>query len=873
MRRRKYFFLFFIILHLLFGNSVFAQIKDDFTDGNFSNDPPWQGTVSSFIINPAKQLQLNAPSSGDAYLISGNKLISNTEWQFYIKLSFSPSSNNFARIYLVSDNADLTQALNGYFIQLGEAGSLDAIDLYRQDGISITKIAAGVAGRVAKNLNELRIKVIRDSIGNWSVYSDTTGGTNFVAEGKGADNRYNSTTYFGVYAKFTASNINKIIWDDISIKAISKDTLPPRLQTIQVISGNELLLTFNEPINNNTATNPANYTVDQGIGNPANVIQVSALSVSLHFNNSFTPRNRYKLQLSGIQDIGGNIINRQEQEFVYDLTESAAKFDVLINEIMADPEPPLALPNSEFIELYNHSNKSISLKNWTLSDPSSSGILPDFNIGPDSFVIICPAANINNFNKYGKTFSLSTWPSLNNDGDSLILRNDKGEIIHSVAYTDSWYKDDFKKNGGWSLEMIDVNNPCTGAENWKASLNPEGGTPGKPNSAETFNPDAFAPYLIKAVVENDSAVTLYFSESLDENSLLNPSNFSITPDVNSPLISQPNSPWNTRTALHLKTKLESGKKYSLKINDLKDCAGNSMVTKNLISLGLPQPADSFDVVINEILFNPLSGGEDFVELYNRSNKFINLKELLISTADAANPIKDAKTITGEGYLLAPGDYVVLTSNKKNLEDNYTVKNPDKIIEINALPGFGDKEGTLVLAKKNGQIIDRLTYNENWHYALLQNKEGVSLEKLNPNLSTQKQGHWHSAASSAGYATPTYQNSQFQEKDIDIKNKSVWIDPPVLSPDADGFQDILDINYKFGSPGYSASVDIFDIKGRIIKKLAINSSLATEGSFFWDGITDTNTKAPIGIYIVLVTVFHPQGETEIFKIPVTVAGKF
>jgi hypothetical protein len=221
----------------------------------------------------------------------------------------------------------------------------------------------------------------------------------------------------------------------------------------------------------------------------------------------------------------------------------------------------------------------------------------------------------------------------------------------------------------------------------------------------------------------------------------------------------------------------------------------------------------------------------------------------------------------------PEDYVVLTSNSANLQNYFYVKNPEKIIEMNSLPNFGDKEGTVVLAQKNGQVLDKLIYNESWHYALLQNKEGVSLEKLNPELKTQKQENWHSAASSVGYATPTYKNSQFVDKDINIKNQSVWIDPPVLSPDADGFQDILSINYKFESPGYSASIDIFDIKGRNIKKLSNNSSLAVEGNFFWDGLTDANTKAPIGIYIIYVSVFHPQGETEIFKIPVTVAAKF
>lgn len=870
--RRNQLLLFFIII-LLFASGASAQVQDDFSDGNFTDDPTWQGIPSNFIVNTSRQLQLNSPAAGDVYLSTANNSIQNMEWQFYIKLSFSPSNNNFTRIYLISDKSDLTQPLNGYFIHIGEAGSLDAIDLFRQDGISSTKIAAGVPGRAAKSTNELRIKVQRDSIGNWSIFSDTTGGTNFSAEGKAFDNRYTTSNFFGIFARVTASNLTKIVWDDFSIREITADINPPKLQSVQAVSAKELMLTFDEEISAATANNSSNYFVDKGIGNPAIATKISATNVKLIFSNSFIIKTKYNLQVSGIEDLVGNILVQQQAEFVYDVPELASKFDVLIHEIMADPEPVIALPNAEYIELFNRSNKTINLKNWTFSDPTATGIFPDFILFPDSFVIVCPSAAVTNLSRFGKVISLSRWPSLNNSGDSLILRNELGEVIHFVAYTDTWYKDDFKKNGGWSLEMMDANNPCAGAENWKSSSNLQGGTPGKLNSVKTFNSDAISPSLLRAVVENDTNITLYFSETIDEFSLINPANFSITPDVNSQFVSQPNSPWNNKTTLTLNRKLETRKRYELKLTGVKDCAGNEIAPNTIVLLGLPEPADSFDVVINEVLFNPKTGGGDFVELYNRSQKVINLSEFYLASADELNSFKDPKTITPQGYLLMPDDYVVLTTSRENLQNHYHVQHPEKVLEMSSLPSYPDKEGTVVLAKKNRQIIDRLSYNEKWHYALIQDKNGVSLEKLNPDLKTQKQENWHSAAFSVGYATPTYKNSQFMENDVVIKDKNVWIDPPVLSPDDDGYQDILSISYRFGNPGYTASINIFDMKGRPVKKLANNTSLSAEGNLFWDGLTDANAKAAVGIYIVLISVFHPEGETKEYKIPVTVAGRF
>src|SRR6185503_13450410 len=99
----KYFFL------LLFPLSSSAQLQDDFSDGDFTNNPAWNGDASQFLVNTSGQLQLNGPASGTSSLSTPLNLSSldSVEWTFFIRLSFSPSSNNYARVYLTSDQQSL----------------------------------------------------------------------------------------------------------------------------------------------------------------------------------------------------------------------------------------------------------------------------------------------------------------------------------------------------------------------------------------------------------------------------------------------------------------------------------------------------------------------------------------------------------------------------------------------------------------------------------------------------------------------------------------------------------------------------------------------------------------------------------------------
>ena len=218
----------------------------------------------------------------------------------------------------------------------------------------------------------------------------------------------------------------------------------------------------------------------------------------------------------------------------------------------------------------------------------------------------------------------------------------------------------------------------------------------------------------------------------------------------------------------------------------------------------------------------------------------------------------------------PGDYFLITEDAANLELNYLVKNPDAVIELSALPSYPDDEGDVLLLNGQGGIIDEVKYKDDWHFKLIDNAEGVSLEKIDPAGPSQNADNWHSAASTAGFGTPGYQNSQYRQ--TQLINATIEITPKIFSPDNDGHDDVATIQYKITEPGYVADITIFDAQGGPVRYLVKNSILGLSGEWNWDGLDDKGNKLPIGTYIVYSEIFNLQGKKQYFKNTLVIARR-
>lgn len=768
----KYLLVLILLMPVLYSE---GQVSDNFTDGNFTENPDWTGDTGKFEINSLKQLHLTASGTGQAILATPNGMINKCEWSFWIMLSFNTSTNNYARIYLVSDHEDLKGSLNGYFLQIG--GSNDSVSFFRQSGNQFIKLFTAEHSCTNSSSNVLRFKIIHDSAGIWTLYADNSGGSDFVKEGFCSDSNLQTTSWFGVYCQYTSSNSTKFYFDDFYVGTVKTDT-------------------------------------------------------------SYEARAR----------------------------------DIIIDEIMADPTPSNGLPESEYVELYNRTLFPVELNGWSFEYGSSEKTLPAVTLSPHEYLILTGDSLLNSYGTCVNIFSSNS--ALSNEGTTLILKNASGKIIHSVAYSSNWYQNSLKENGGWSLEMIDPDNPCGCQGNWKASINTKGGTPGSINSVHASNPDDNQPFIKRAGIISDSTILLEFSEPMDSLSLNDLNQWALNKDGFTPIKVSPIPPGYISVLLTLHESLEKHIIYYLSCRDNlpEDCAGNSLDTIRTVRVGLPDSILPGDIVINEILPNPETGGEKFIELYNRSEKVLDLHELAVGLYDSIqNTGSDLKPVSENGILSFPGDYSVLTKDPDDIQKRYYCPDPDAFLQMSSLPSLSNDKGSVILARNNdGTLIDHITYSKDMYSDLLTTTDGVSLERINPSLASLDVTNWHSASESCGFATPGYRNSEFFS--MGPGKDMISLLPSVFTPDNDGKDDVLVISFTPDEPGYLADISIFDASGHLVRSLIQNRLLSTEDAVMWDGRDDKNLRSPLGIYILIIDLFKPDGKAYHLKKTCILGGK-
>ena len=855
-----------LLFLLLLPFSLFAQITDDFSDGDFTQNPAWSETADKYIINNNLQLQLNAEGEGTAYLSLPFTEYETMEWQFWIREAFAPSGNNYTDVWLSADNADLLQVTQGYFLRFGEGGSNDAIELFRKDADGQQSICRGADGAIAASF-AVAVKVICDREGNWMIQTCYDNSGIYLTEAQGADDTYGRGGFFGFWSKFTSSNATKMYFDNVYVGPRIIDHEPPVLLTCEVLDLTHLQLAFNEALNEASALNSDNYSINNGLGHPVAVsFGENLATVVLELEREIGNGINYTLTVSNIKDQWNNTMEPTSMAFsIY----AASEYDVVINEIMADPNPVVGLPEWEYVELYNTTEFGIDLKDWEIQIGANDLTFGNFVLAPHGYVILCHNDAVPELRVFGDCIGFSSF-SVGNSSSAMYLYSNVGVLISRVNFSNTWYHDPDKDDGGWSVEQIDPLNPCAGASNWTASMDASGGTPGRINSVDGEN--NVSPKVERVSMFSDYILQLWFDQQMDAASLMETVHYRVEETSKHPQEIEINPLDANYVGLVFDQGFEQGIVYTLVINGVVNCVGNPIEADKRIQFGIPNEIAEGEILINEILFDPIAPGVDYVELYNNTDKTFDLSTLMLGVIKESfpNPADTTlKEITVDSRLFLPQTYVLLSTNSEIVGQQYDCPT-DNFVQMASFPSYANAGGTAILMGKGGTMVDQMVFSEKMHYPLLKVTKGVALERVSFDQPSLDADNWHSAAERVHFGTPGYENSMMQS--AEPSNDEISISPEIFSPDGDGFEDACFINYRFDEAGYTMNTYIFNVAGQLIRHLVKGELVGQEGSILWNGLDNNGNRVPIGVYVVVTEVFNFSGKVKQFKNAVVVGTR-
>ncbi len=641
-----------------------------------------------------------------------------------------------------------------------------------------------------------------------------------------------------------------------SVLAQLPDSEAPSLLSTELLSNSSVRLQFNEPVNE---VPPALSDLEILGGNSILSIQnryPDIESITLNFSNGFTAGVLFTLKLNNTKDCAGNTAGLLE--IPIGIGRSPEKFDLLITEIQADDTPENSLPKAEYVEIFNNSSTLLDLAGLKLSDASSTAALPTGLLAPGDYLVLCGTSSVGKFSVLPsvKARGITSFPSINLEGDNLLLTGPGGKFIHRFYFRSSDFAPYSSWEKGWSLEMIDTGNPCSEKSNWAISSAAEGGTPGKENSVKATKPDLEPPHLLRLSLPDSNSIRITWNEIIDSASMASASiNLSGGFSINERIILGPDFSGLT---IVLNQPLPRNTPVTVTVSQTSDCAGNISIPESL-TVARPNSPQPGSWIINEILFDPLTGGTDYVELRNLSTGYLDLMDIQVGNGS------DVGDISTESLLLEPGAFALLTKSSALTLRDYPRGKSERFVET-VLPTFGLDTGTVRILDKTGRELERFSYSADFHAPVLDDVKGVSLERISSGLSSNLSDSWQSASADAGFGTPGYENSN--DRDFDISG-GFKAEPKVFTPNGDGKADFTFLSYESAETNVFANLRIYSSTGLLVKNLAQSANLGSKGFWKWDGRNEVGRKASMGLYLAVLELNEQGKQSRYLRIPLAI----
>ncbi|MCW9706026.1 lamin tail domain-containing protein [Fodinibius salsisoli] len=646
--------------------------------------------------------------------------------------------------------------------------------------------------------------------------------------------------------------------------SIKADQQPPSLSDVNIKKESELQLIFSERLTAVSAVKKSNYTLS-----PVRNIQLIAArsdTVTLYLSDPLISGQHYTLTVSGVTDIFGNQSSENQKDLEYIEIAQAKAGDIIINEMMTNP----GLNSAEFVELYNRSGKNIDLDNWAFSDARDEVNLPSgIILKTGEYLILTESATLGQ--SIDQALTISGFPSLNNTEETLSLYDSNGQLIDSLHYTSDWPE----AVSSASLERKDPKAASNDPANWTTNTTEQKNSAGIQNS--TYQEDILPPEVRFTKVRADGKIEVYFTEFIQRSQDLQ---FTMDGQSLEKYSFDPHS--GNRIILEEPASLAK----AIDIQGLTDIRGNTTPNASIL---VARPLQKGDLVINEIMYNPLDEGDDnqadqseYVELYNTRDYALSLEGLILHDApDEDNDVRKLQPVSTTAKWVKPGQTVLVYADqaldfqKSKVASFFNLDslNTASLLQIDRSSlSLSSADDAIFIADSSGAVIDSVYYSEEWQNPNLIDYRGRALERISPKGASNTASNWGSSVHPKG-GTPHAQNSLYQEQPDTPQKMGITFAPNPFSPDGDGYEDNLVINYKLDKEDYLLRVNIFDRYGRHIKELADGKPAGFEGTLIWDGRRDDGRRNRIGIYIIVFEAINSStGSDKAYKKTVVIARK-
>lgn len=829
----------FLVVLMLTCSGILAQ--SNWSD-YFADLRDWHGDTATFSVQNG--LQLDDSVANQIAIFRFSSAVDSATWRFSISYDFMPSSTNHASFYLMSDSPDLWGTSNGYFVRVG-GGAQRTIALIRRTGNANNIILESTNQFLATSQVNVEVEVHRSSSGQWAVRVDTSSsGNQWINIGTVRDTTHNTSYFSGFFCRYTVTRANKIGFGFVEVTATSdEDVKPPLVISKQVENPLSVIVYFDRAVD----IDSANVTIDgqiclvfYDVYSPTEILILPPVPLEENVLLEFVLEKVKSRSGVALTVFTSFLVNRK-----------ADYNDIVINELMVNPTPGVAtLPEVSYIELYNASALPVPLADWQLQLNQSHRTLPNVEMQPGDYLLLVRDGDEDLFPSTIEVIGISMASNaLTNSAGEVYLYDNHNKLVDALKYSDSWYRDQVKRGGGWSLERIDAYKSC-GAINWRASESENGGTPGTTNSIASDLEVTVKTKITHWGLSEEGVLEVYFNIDLVSKDAEWYFNGEILPveDV-----------IGNRVRFRLSALPAPGEVYFLEHKGgVEDCAGRS-ISDTVLKIVVPDKPEIGDLLINEILPAPFSGGVSFIEIVNASGKYIDVNGLNMGRWLDEQAF-DIRRVVHASRVLEPDGVLAFTPSVETTTRMYNHHNQDALIEV-ALPQMPNESGGVSLLSPSVGLLDAMYYDADMHSPFVRDSRGVSLQRLSLVRSSNQATNWTSTSGQMGWATPGVINSR---KMSDEKGVSFSLYPEVLRLSDSGTDQLLCINYILDQSGGVGSLQIFTADGQHVSTPINNELLQLSGVLHWNGNIDSGFVAPSGLYVAVLEVVWPNGERKLFK---------